>query len=162
MKIAFLVALGVIGIAFFPGESHAQVRAEFSYDATANCERPSVSNFPIHGEGTGTLSTDRRGSLDLQSNVNGRESYDVRLGAKATPAQEGSASLRVLSRRSLRAVRDYPNNTLVVDIRVAGATCTINIENHLKPGKRQYTFPTVVGLAYCDKPQVIKTSCRSL
>jgi hypothetical protein len=161
-KIAFLVVACAIGGAFFPEESHAQVRAQFSYDAVANCERPRVSNFPIHYEGTGKLSTDRSASLDLESNVNGHESYDVRLGAKATAAQDGSASLHVSGRHSLRAVRDYPNNILVVDLRVVGTTCTITIDNRLKPGKRQYTFPTVVGLAYCDKPQLTRTSCRGI
>jgi len=161
-KIAFLIAVCVISVAFLPGQGYAQVRAQFSYDGTANCERPSVSNFPIHYEGTGTLSPDRRAFLDLESNVNGRESYDVRLGARPTAANEGSASLRVLSRHSLRAVRDYPNNIMIVDIKVVGTACTISVENRLKPGKRQYTFPTYVGLAYCDKPQVIKTSCKSI
>jgi hypothetical protein len=158
-KSAFLVALLAICIAFFPEESSAQIRASFSYDAVANCTKPNVRNYPIHGEGTGKLSVDRNASLDFHSNVSGRETYNVKLGAPPSAAREGSASLRVLSRRSLRAVRDYPNNIVVVDLKVNGTSCTIKIENRLKPGKKQYTFTTPLGLAYCDKPQITKTSC---
>jgi hypothetical protein len=67
--------------------------------------------------------------------------------------------LHVLGRHSLRAVREYPNNIVVVDLKVTGTSCTIKIENRLKPGKRQYTFTTPLGLAYCDKPKITKTSC---
>jgi hypothetical protein len=37
-----------------------------------------------------------------------------------------------MRRKSLRAVRDYPNNTLVVDLKLVGSPCTIKIENRLK------------------------------
>lgn len=49
--------------------------------------------------------------------------------ADATPSRTTAsgllldASLRVLSRRSLRAVRDYPNNIVVVDLKVSGTSC---------------------------------------
>jgi hypothetical protein len=157
-----LAMLLAIWIMFLPEQSFAQVQAQFSYDAIANCAKPNLRNYPIHGEGTGKLSIDRSASLDFHSNVSGRETYNVKLGGPAAAAPEGSASLHVLSRKSLRAVRDYPNNTVVVDLRVVGKSCTIKIENRLKPGKRQYTFTTPFGLAYCDRPQIIKTSCTSI
>jgi hypothetical protein len=158
-KFALLVGLHAICLALFPEESFAQVQAHFSYDAIANCEKPNVRNYPIHGEGTGKLSTDRNASLALRSNVGGWESYNVQLGAPAAVARGGSASLHVLGRHSLRAVREYPNNIVVVDLKVTGTSCTIKIENRLKRGKRQYTFTTPLGLAYCDKPKITKTSC---
>jgi hypothetical protein len=161
-KIAFLVAVIAVGAAFLPEESCAQVQAKFSYEALANCEKPHVRNYPIHGEGTGKLSLDRSASLDFQSNVGGRETYDVKLGGPPAAARAGSASLHVMGRHSLRAVRDYPNNILVVDLRVVGTSCTMRIENRLKPGKRQYTFPTPLGMAYCSRPQIIKTSCAEI
>lgn len=161
-KSALLVALFAIWIAFLPEQGFAQVQAKFSYDAIANCAKPNLRNYPIHGEGTGRLSTDRNASLDFRSNVSGRETYNVKLGGAAAAAPAGSASLRVLSRKSLRAVRDYPNNIMIVDLRVVGTSCTIKIENRLKPGKSQYTFTTSFGLAYCDKPQIIKTSCNGI
>src|SRR3954464_4941193 len=83
----------------------AQVTAKFSFDAVANCERPMmVRNFPIHGEGTGTLSPDRTATLDLNSNVEGMQRYDAKLGGKAIETPDGFATLRVRSRRSLRAI----------------------------------------------------------
>jgi hypothetical protein len=51
-----------------------------------------VQNFPIHGEGSGTLSTDRSAQLDMTSNVEGRVVYNATLGARPTEAPEGSAS----------------------------------------------------------------------
>jgi len=151
-----------VAAAFFPGESFAQVQAKFSYDAVANCQKPNVRNYPIHGEGTGKLSTDRTASLDFHSNVSGREQYRVKLGAPAAAAPGGSASLRVVGRHRLRAVREYPNNVLIVHLAVVGASCVLKIEHRLKPGKRQYTFTTPLGLAYCDKPQIVKTSCGEI
>jgi hypothetical protein len=156
------IALLALCVAFFPAPGLAQVQAHFTYDAVVNCDKPSVRNYPIHGEGTGKLSTDRSASLEHQSNVGGRDSYNVKLGAPPTAADGGSASLRVLGRRSLRAIREFPNNLVIVDIRVSGASCSMTIVNRLKPGQRQYTFPTSLGMAYCTKPQVIKTSCNPI
>ena len=155
-SLSILLAVGVV---VFPTEGFAQAHARFSYDGIVNCVRPNLRNFPIHGEGTGKLSTDRTASLDFYSNSSGRETYNLKLGGPPAAARDGSASLRVTGRKSLRAVRDYPNNTLVVDLRLVGSSCTIKIEHHLKPGKREYTFTTPLGLAYCEKPKITKTSC---
>jgi hypothetical protein len=161
-KFRYPIALLAVCVAFFPASGLAQVQARFTYDAIVNCDKPSVRNYPIHGEGTGKLSTDRSASLEHQSNVGGRDSYNVKLGAAPTAADGGSASLRVLGRRSLRAIREFPNNLVIVDIRVSGTSCSMTIVNRLKPGQRQYTFPTSLGMAFCAKPQVVKTSCNPI
>jgi hypothetical protein len=158
-KLTFLCALFAGLALMLPEESLAQVRARFSYDAKVNCTNPPVRDYPVHFEGTGRLSTDRNASLDLESNLTGRENYNVKLGAPASAVQNGSASLRVVSRRSLRAVREYPNNISVVELRIRGASCSIKVEHRLKPGKRQYAFTTPLGLAYCDKPRTVAASC---
>ncbi len=130
-KAAFLFALVAISGAFLPGESQAQVRANFSYDAIVNCTTPmNVRDYPVHFDGSGTLSTDRSASLDMRGNLTGQERYDVKLGGRAAEVPDGTASLRV-----------------------------VTVEHHLKPGKRQYTFTTPMGLAYCDRPRTVKTSC---
>jgi hypothetical protein len=141
-------------------ECHAQVKARFTGDAVATCQQPAVTNFPIHIEGVGTLSTRGQGNLDVYNNVTGAESYQVRLGARPTEAPGGSASLRVTGRSSLRAIRDYPNNYSVIKLRIVGAVCTMSVENILKPGKRQYTFVAGDGsTAYCSKPIVTRANC---
>ncbi|WMT76213.1 hypothetical protein [Bradyrhizobium sp. Ash2021] len=143
-----------------PGEAAGtSVRARFSFDAVANCEKPAVQNYPVHAEGTGVLSTDRTATLDMNSNVEGRVRYNAKLGAKPTEAIGGSASLRVAGRHTLQAVRDYPNNSIVVYMTVIGNSCSLRIENRLKPGKRQYTFTGNLGVAYCSKPRIIHTEC---
>jgi hypothetical protein len=135
------------------------VRARFSFDAVANCEKPAVQNYPVHAEGTGVLSTDRTATLDMESNVEGRVRYNAKLGAKPTEAIGGSASLRVAGRHTLQAIRDYPNNSIVVYMTVIGNSCSLRIENRLKPGKRQYTFTGNLGVAYCSKPRIVRTEC---
>jgi hypothetical protein len=140
-------------------ECHAQLKARFTGDAVATCQQPAVTNFPIHIEGVGTLSTSGQGNLDVYG-ITGAESYQGRLGARPTRAPGGSASVRVAGRNSLRAIRDYPNNYAVIKLRVVGTVCTISVENILKPGKRQYTFVGGDGsTAYCSKPIFTRTSC---
>jgi hypothetical protein len=146
----------------FSGEAAgSSVRAKFSFDGLATCQQPSVTNFPIHGDGDGVLSTDRSASLDMNSTVEGRVRYQAKLGAPPTAAPEGSASLRVVGRHTLRAVRDYPNNYIAINLTVVGSKCSITIENRLKPGKRQYTFYNGSGLSYCSKPTITRASCES-
>ena len=53
-------------------EAGVVARARFSFDALANCEKPAVQAFPVHAEGTGTLSADRSAPLDMDSNMEGR------------------------------------------------------------------------------------------
>ncbi len=157
-----LAAVAVLSVTLFPNSVVAQASARFSYDAVVNCTNPNVQNYPVHYEGTGQLSTNKSASLELQSNISGRESYNVRLGGPAVSANGGSASLRVAGSKTLRAVRDYPNNILVVNLTVRGTSCSIAVDNRLKAGKRQYTFTTQMGLAYCDRPRVVKTSCNAI
>ena len=142
-----------------PNESFAQAQARFSFDGIANCHQPALSNYPIHGEGTGTLSTDGSAALDVDSNVEGRQRYDAKLG-KAIETPGGSASLRERGRRTLRVVRDYQNNIMVIDLKVVGRTCTLKVENRLKPGKKHYTFATQYGPAQCDRPVITTTKCE--
>jgi hypothetical protein len=135
------------------------VRARFSFDALADCTSPAVKNFAVHAEGSGTLSTDRTATLDMSSNIEGRETYTAKLGGRPTEALGGSASLRVVSRHTLRAVREYPNNLIIATMTVIGNTCSLRIENRLKPGKREYTFNGNGGIAICSRPRVTHTEC---
>jgi len=158
------VALLVFSIVMLPvaGQSaEAIIRGKFSFDGIANCENPPVQNFPVHGEGTASLSTDRSATVDMESNVEGRVQYSGKLGGKPVEAPDGSASLHVAGRHTLRAVRDYPNNSIIISLTIIGHSCSVRVENRLKPGKRQYTFHTAIGLAYCSKPQVVKAECSA-
>jgi hypothetical protein len=144
------------------GEAAGSVaRARFSFDALATCQQPAVQDFPIHTEGTGELSTDRSATLDMTSNVEGRIRYSATLGAKPKAAPGGSTSLRVAGRHTIKAIRDFPNNSIVVYMTVIGNGCAMRIENRLKPGKRQYTFYGKTSVAYCSKPRVTHTECEA-
>jgi hypothetical protein len=157
-----VVAAAVLSLPASGEAAGQQVRAKFSFDGLATCQNPAVTNFPIHGEGTGVLSTDRTASLDMNSTVEGRVQYQAKLGGAPTEAPLGSASLRVVGRHTLRAQRDYPNNYIAITMTVRGGACSITIENRLKPGKRQYTFYNGSGLSYCAKPIITRASCEAL
>ena len=161
-KSACIFTALTIAVLLIPARSEAAgvtVRAKFSFDALADCEQPSVKDFPVHAEGTGTLSTDRTATLEMQSNVEGHMQYTAKLGAKPTEAVGGSASLRVAGRHTLKAVREYPNNYIVVYMTVIGNACSLKIENKLKPGKREYAFQGNIGTALCSKPRIVRSEC---
>ncbi len=97
----------------------------------------------------------------MKSNIQSRETYTAKLGAKPTEALGGSASLRVVSQHTLRAVREYPNNLIIVTMTVVGKSCTMRIDNRLKPGKREYTFLGNGGVALCSKPRMTHAECTA-
>jgi hypothetical protein len=158
-----IAAVAALSLPALPTSSEAasQLRARFSFDGLATCTNPPISNFPIHGEGTGVLSTDRTATLDMNSTVEGRVEYRAKLGGKPMEAPAGSASLRVVGRQTLRAVRDYPNNQIIITMNVgAGGACTMKIDQRLKPGKREYTFYNGSGISICQRPVITRTSCE--
>jgi hypothetical protein len=145
-----------------PGEAAGtQVRARFAFDALATCTQPPVQAFPVHAEGTAMLSVDRTATLEMDSSIQGRETYTAKLGAKPTEALGGSASLRVLGKHTLRAVREYPNNLIIATMTLVGKSCRLRIDHRLKPGKRQYTFTGSAGVAVCSKPRMTHTECTA-
>jgi hypothetical protein len=164
MKTVFsAIAVVAISLVLTPSAGNAAgnvLRAKFSFDGLATCQNPPIQNFPIHGEGNGTLSTDRSAQLDMTSNVEGRVVYTAKLGGKPTEAPEGSAALRVAGRHTLRATREYPNNYIIISLTVVGSRCTMKIDQKLKPGKRDYTFYNGSGVSYCSKPIITRTACE--
>jgi hypothetical protein len=160
----------LVGLIFLPISCLAHdsvLRAKFGYDGVTDCEKPSIRNLPIRVEGTGTLSVDRHASLDVTGIAMGifvkKEHYDTTLGGKPTAAENGAASVRVLGRRHLQAIRYYPNNIVIADLFVTGNSCVLKIDHRLKPGKRQYTFTNPLGgIAYCERPRTIRTSCEPI
>jgi hypothetical protein len=155
------VAAAVICLASIvscPISAQAAAHARFVVDGLVNCTMPPVRSYPLHVEGVGNLTADRGATLAISGNVE-NTNYSARLGGRATAVEGGSAALKVTSRNSLQAIRDYPNNVLVVDLKVVGSSCSIKITHRLKPGRRQYTFTTALGLAYCDRPVTTSASC---
>jgi hypothetical protein len=139
----------------------AQARAQFAVDVLATCQKPAVKDVPIHVEGTGVLKTDGSARVDVDGGSSlGRTRYATKLG-QASAAPGGSASLHVTGRSSLRAIRDYPNHQMIIDLRVSGKECAIAVRNVLKPGKRDYAFVSGGGTAYCEKPKIIRTACQA-
>jgi hypothetical protein len=163
--VALLAGLIVLPVACFAQEP--VMRAKFGYDGIADCEKPLVRDFAVRVEGVGTLSADRRASLDVTGMAMGiavkQEHYDTTLGGKRTEAEFGAASLRVAGRRHLQAIRYYPNNSVIADLYVTGKTCVLKINHRLNPGKHQYTFSNPLGgLAYCARPRTVRTSCEPI
>jgi hypothetical protein len=162
-KAAYLATALVIVTCTAPASSEAAspvIRGRFSYDGVANCQQPPVQNFHFHAEGTAVLSADRTASLDVRSGVSGRTKLNAVLGRR-TEAPGGSATLNVIGRHTLRAVRDYPNNITIVTMSIRGNDCRMTIVDRLKPGGRVYTFYSGSGaVAYCSHPQITRTQCE--
>jgi hypothetical protein len=164
-RAALLAGLIVLPVSCVAADSG--VRAKFGYDSLADCQVPAVHDLPVRVEGIGSLSVDRHASVDVTGSVMGiaakQEHLDVTLGGRPVAAENGAASLRVMGRRHLQAVRTFPNNSITIDLYVTGTVCVLKVDHRLKPGKRQYTFPNPFGgLAYCSRPRTIKTSCEPL
>lgn len=162
IKFAYVYATFAVLVTMLPVAGRSAddgVRGKFVFDGLANCENPPVQNFPVHAEGTASLSADRSARVDMVSNIEGVVQYNAKLGGKPIDMPNGSGSLHVAGRHTLRAVRDFPNYVLVISLTIVGHSCSAKVENRLKPGKRQYTFHTAIGLAYCSKPQVAKAEC---
>jgi hypothetical protein len=162
-RTALLIAAAAACVLTISGEASAQsLRAKFSFDGIADCSNPPIHRFPIHGDGTGVLSVDRSAKLDMTTNVEGQVQINTKLGGRPSEVPGGSASLNVAGRHTLRAVRNFPNNSIIMNLTVVGRSCSMKIVNVLKPGKSQYTFYTGSGgFAYCSHPQITRTECSS-
>ena len=136
------------------------IRGRFSYDGVATCQQPAVRNFPIHAEGTASLSTDRSARLEMSSNTGGSTNLNANLGKKIE-APGGSTTLNVIGRHTLRAVRDYPNNIAIVTMTIVGNSCKMTLENRLKPSKHVYSFYSNSGVSYCSHVQITRTECTT-
>ena len=138
------------------------IRGRFSYDGIANCQQPPVRNFPIHVEGSASLSTDRSARLNMTSSTGDTTRLNAALGGRPTAAPGGSTSLNVVGRHTLRVVRDFPNNIAIITMTIRGSSCTMTIDNRLKPGKKVYTFVSGSGsVSHCARPQITRTACVS-
>jgi hypothetical protein len=142
------------------GAADGVLRGKFSYDGIATCEKPAVKDFPIHAEGTASMSTNRAVRLDMSSNTGGRTSVNAKLGEK-TEIAGGSATVNVLGRHTLRAVRDFPNNIAIVTMTVVGNSCRMTLVNKLKPGKQVYTFVSGSSVSYCSRMRITHTECAA-
>jgi len=156
------IIVAILAIPVSVEAAGATIRGRFSYDGIANCQQPAIRNFPIHAEGTASLSTDRQASIDMTSSTGGRSRLKATLGGKPVEAPGGSTSLKVIGSHTLRAVRDYPNNVAIVTMTIRGSSCTMTLDNRLKPGKKVYTFVSDSGgVSYCARPQITRTECVS-
>ena len=135
----------LVGLMTFPASCLAAgsvLRAKFSWEGIADCSSPSVHDLPVRVDGVGSLSVDRHASLDVTGSAYGiaakTEHYEGKLGARPMAVENGTASLNVVGRSHLRAIRTYPNNSIIADIYASGSTCTLKISHRLRPGKREY------------------------
>lgn len=161
MKVLFRASLAALLLLCAAGGSaYAQARAQFAVDVLATCQRPAFKDLPIHVEGTGILKPDGSASVDVDGGSLGRTRYATKLGQSAA-APGGSASLRVTGRSGLRAIRDYPNHQMIIDLKVSGKDCAIAVRNVLKPGRREYLFVSGGATASCAQPRIVRTACQA-
>jgi hypothetical protein len=154
--IVYLWALGISVLAF---TSATALEGNFTYEGVANCRQPKLTNHAIRGSGTASLQQDRSAGVNYRDSVGGGGRYQGKLGGPAVEARDGSIKVNVKNRNTLRVVRDFQNNTVLVDIKFVGRTCSITMTDHLKAGKTEHTYPTYLGLAYCERLKLTKTTC---
>ena len=136
----------------------------FSFDGVVNCTRPlAVQNFSLHGEGRAVLYSDKRATLDYtQRGLSSTQvNFDAKLGGAPSPAPGGTASLRVVSRNTLRAVWSLPNNDLILNVSVSRNSCVAKIDARLTGGAREYTFYDSGMLVYCSRPRIMNVACQA-
>jgi streptogramin lyase len=94
IKFAYAIALLGISIVMIPASGQAAesaIRGKFAFDGIASCENPPVQNFPVHAEGTATLTTDRSATLDMVSNIEGAVQYNAKLSGKPSTCRTDRA-----------------------------------------------------------------------
>jgi hypothetical protein len=155
---SLLVIVAQLAATFSCNAADGVIRGRFSYDGVATCQQPAIKSFPIHVEGSASLSTDRNAHLDMTSNTGSTTRLKAKLGQK-TEAPGGSTTLNVVGKHTLRAVREYPNNVAIVTMTVVGNSCRMTLENRLKPGKKIYTFNSGSSISYCSQIQITHTEC---
>lgn len=157
----------LVGTIAAPASAQERVfRMNFSFDGLVDCSRPiAVRDFALRGSGSAVLYSDRRATLAYtQHAVSATQvRFDAKLGATPMPAPGGTASLRVVNRNKLRAVWSLPNNDIVMNILVAGNnTCSVQIDNRLRRGAREFTLYYGGDLAYCQKPRISRVNCQAI
>jgi hypothetical protein len=160
----------LVGLMAFPAScvaGGAVLHAKFSWEGLADCQVPAIRDLPVRVDGVGILNADRHASLDVTGSAYGisvkKEHYEGTLGSRPIAAENGTASLSVMGRSHLRAIRTYPNNSIIADLYVTGHQCVLKISHRLKSGKRQYAFPNPLGgVAYCALPRTVRTSCEPI
>lgn len=135
----------------------------FSFDGVVNCTRPmAVQNFSLHGEGRAILYSDKRATLDYtQRGLSSTQvNFDAKLGGAPSPAPGGTASLRVVNRKTLRAVWSLPNTDLILNVSVARNSCVARIDARQKGGAREYSLYDSGMLVYCSRPRIMNVACQ--
>lgn len=158
----------VLALSFsFSMQSIAQegvLHLKFSFDGVVDCTRPiAVQNFTLHGEGSAVLYSDRQATLDYtQRGLSSTQvRFDAKLGGAPSPAPGGTASLRVVNRRQLRAVWSLPNNDLILNVSVARNSCVARLDSRLKAGAREYSLYDSGILVYCGRPRISQVACQA-
>lgn len=136
----------------------------FSFDGVVNCTRPlAVQNFTLHGEGRAILYSDKRATLDYTQRglTSTQVNFDAKLGGAPSPAPGGTATLRVVSRNTLRAVWSLPNNDLILNVSVSRKSCVAKIDARLRGGAHEYSLYDSGILVYCGRPRIANVACQA-
>jgi hypothetical protein len=157
--VALAASPPLAGEAAAMGSTHFKGHSEMVLD----CERPFyVRDHAIHIDYTADLNADSTATADFA--IIGvfvdKVHFDMKLGGSSL-APSGSTILRVMARNRLRLIWDLPNNQVLLDIIVAGKSCSAALNVTLKPGKREYTMSDGSHMYYCSAQKVLSASCEA-
>ena len=131
-------------------------------DLQFDCERPlHVRGHAIHVDYTADLNSDRTAVADFAiiGVFTDKVHFDMKLGGSVN-GPNGATSLRVMAANRLRLIWDLPNNQLILDLTVAGRSCSANLSINLKTGKQEYSVSDGYQMYYCSSQKVLRTSCE--
>jgi hypothetical protein len=164
---AALVAAG--GLLSCCGVAAAQKAGSIHIDVNAllrvDCNWPvPVSNFAVRVVARNTISPDKSFTANWQISSIGTENMDFagRLGSTSTIGLPGgsSAQLRVTPGNGLLLNVTSPQSTLGARVTASGNSCKVALTTALRPGFREYSLWSGSAYNYCNKPQIVQTTCR--
>jgi hypothetical protein len=142
--------------------SAASVHFKGDSDLQFDCERPiHVREHAIHVDYTAALNSDKTAVADFAiiGIFTDKVHFDMKLGGSVN-GPNGATIARVMAQNRLRVIWDLPNNQLVLDLTVAGRSCSANLSINLKRGKQEYTVSDGYQMYYCSSQKVLRTSCE--
>jgi hypothetical protein len=68
---------------------------------------------------------------------------------------------QVVDENSLRRVINQPQSQLIIDVKVSGKTCSVDVNWNLKPGFKEYKFRRITdgSMAFFTEPKIQTTNC---
>jgi hypothetical protein len=150
---AFFIAFGITAEA-----QNSDTKIHLGFDLSM--DQVSPTSHPVNSSDEVWLTLHTNGSIEERHSWGGEtDNHGARLGR----AINAIASWHVRSSNIIERFQSFPNNTRSWQVSVDGASCKLSVVDKLRPGKREYTFPTPgthpLVYHYFENYRVTRTFC---